>query len=200
MAKLRQLVLVRHGETDGDSSQRFHGSADVDLSAEGRAQMARVAAGLVRVPDLVVASPLRRSWRGATIAGKAAPVRLELDFREIDFGRWEGLTKAEIQARDPVLFEDWQRRTPGFEFPGGELRDAFRERVQRGLDLLLAADARDALLVLHKGVIRTIVETLTGEALPLDEPALGEQLVLTRNPDGTWYRGQHSSNPPGLAA
>jgi broad specificity phosphatase PhoE len=200
MAKLRQLVLVRHGETDGESSQRFHGSADVDLSAEGRAQMARVAAGLVRVPDLVVASPLRRSWRGAAIAGKGASVRLEDLFREIDFGRWEGLTKAEIQARDPVLFEDWQRRTPGFEFPGGELRDAFRERVQRGLDRLLAANARDALLVLHKGVIRTIAETLTGEALPLDEPALGEQLVLTRNPDGTWYRGQHSSNPPGLAA
>jgi len=200
MAKLRQLVLVRHGETDGESSQRFHGSADVDLSAEGRAQMARVAAGLVRVPDLVVASPLRRSWRAAAIAGKGAPVRLELDFREIDFGRWEGLTKAEIQARDPVLFEDWQRRTPAFEFPGGELRGGFRERVQRGLDRLLAADARDALLVLHKGVIRTIVETLTGEALPPDEPALGEQLVLTRNPDGTWYRGQHSSNPPGLAA
>ena len=21
---------------------------------------------------------------------------------------------------------------------------------------------------------------------------------FTRNPDGTWYRGQHSSNPPGL--
>jgi broad specificity phosphatase PhoE len=200
MAKLRQLVLVRHGETDGESSQRFHGSADIDLSAEGRAQMARVAAGLVRVPDLVVASPLRRSWRAAAIAGKGAPVRLELDFREIDFGRWEGLTKAEIQARDPVLFEDWQRRTPGFEFPGGELRGAFLERVQRGLDRLLGANARDALVVIHKGVIRTVVETLTGEALPPDEPALGDQLVLTRNPDGTWYRGQHSSNPPGLAA
>lgn len=200
MAKLRQLVLVRHGETDGESSQRFHGSADVDLSADGRAQMARVAAGLVRVPDLVVGSPLRRSWRAAAIAGKGAPVRLEGDFCEIDFGRWEGLTKAEIQARDPVLFEDWQRRTPGFEFPGGELRGVFRERVQRGLDRLLGADARDALVVVHKGVIRTVVETLTGEALPPDEPALGEKLVLTRNPDGTWYRGQHSSNPPCLAA
>jgi broad specificity phosphatase PhoE len=200
MAKLRQLVLVRHGETDGESSRRFHGSADVDLSAEGRTQMQRVAAGLVRVPDLVVASPLRRSWRAAAIAGKGAHVRLERDFREIDFGRWEGLTKEEIQARDPVLFEDWQRRAPGFEYPGGELREAFRERVRRGLDGVLRADARDALLVLHKGVIRTIVETLTQGTLPPDEPVLGGQLVLTRNPDGSWYRGRHSSDPPGLAA
>ena len=200
MAKLRRLVLLRHGETDGESSVRFHGSSDVDLSAEGRAQMQRAAALLGRLPDLVAASPLRRSWRSAVIAGEGARVRLEPDFREIDFGRWEGLTKDEIRARDPVLFEDWQKRAPGFEYPGGELRGAFRERVQRGLERLLGENARDALLVLHKGVIRTLVETLSGELLPPDEPALGACIVLTRNPDGTWYRGQHSSNPPGLAA
>jgi broad specificity phosphatase PhoE len=196
--KLRQLVLVRHGETDGQSSLRFHGSADVDLSAEGRAQMQRVAAELVRVPDVVVASPLKRSWRAATIAGKGAPVRLEADFREIDFGRWEGLTKGEIQARDPVLYEDWQRHAPGFEYPGGELRGAFRGRVQRGLERLLGEPARDGLLVLHKGVIRTVVETLSGVVLPPDEPEVGGKVVLTRNPDGTWFRGVHSSNPPAL--
>ena len=122
------------------------------------------------------------------------------DFREIAFGRWEGLTKEEIRASDPILYEDWQARKPGFEYPGGELRDAFRERVQAGLDGLLAADARDALLVLHKGVIRTIVETLTRETLPPDEPGLGEIVVVTRQPDGTWLRGQRSSNPPGLEA
>jgi broad specificity phosphatase PhoE len=198
MAQLRRLVLVRHGETDGESSVRFHGSSDVDLSAEGRAQMRRVAASLGTAPDLVVASPLRRSWRGAAIAGKDARIRLEPDFREIGFGRWEGLTKQEIQARDPVLFEDWQKRTPGFEYPGGELRADFRGRVQRGAERLLAANARDALLVLHKGVIRTLVELLSGETLPPDDPGLGERVVLTRNPDGTWYRGQHSSNPPAL--
>jgi broad specificity phosphatase PhoE len=200
MAKLRRLVLVRHGETDGESSVRFHGNTDVDLDAEGRAQMRRVGAGLGSVPDLVVASPLRRSWRAALLAGRGARVRLEADFKEIDFGRWEGLTREEIAARDPILFEDWQKRAPGFEFPGGEPRAAFRERVQRGLDRLLGADARDALLVVHKGVIRAIVEALARETLPPDEPALGATVVLTRRPDGTWFRGQHSSDPPGLAA
>ena len=200
MAKLRRLVLVRHGETDGESGQRFHGSGDVALCAEGRAQMRRVASCLSHPTDLVVASPLRRSWTSAVIAGGGAEVRLESCFREIHFGRWEGLTKEEIRASDPILYEDWQARKPGFEYPGGELRDAFRERVQAGLDRLLAADARDALLVLHKGVIRTIVETLTRETLPPDEPALGQIVVVTRQPDGTWLRGQRSSNPPGLEA
>lgn len=198
MGKLRQLVLIRHGETDGQSSSRFHGSGDVDLSDLGRVQMRRIAATLACPPQLVVASPLRRSWRAAAIASRGAGVVLEPDFREIHFGRWEGLTKEEIRAHDPVLFEDWEKRSPGFEFPGGEPRAAFRERVQRGLDLLLAADAHDALLVLHKGVIRAIVEALTREALAPELPAIGEMLVVTKNADGTWFRGRRSSNPPGL--
>jgi broad specificity phosphatase PhoE len=198
MARLRRLVLLRHGETIGESSVRFHGSGDVELSPEGRAEMRRAAATIVPVPDLVVASPLRRSWRSASIAGTGRSVLLVPEFREIHFGRWEGLTKAEISARDPILFADWEKRTPGFEYPGGEAREDFKARVNRGLDRLLASDARDALVVVHKGVIRTIVESLTSTALPSEQPALGEILVVTRNPDATWFLGQHSSNPPGL--
>lgn len=198
MPTLRRLVLLRHGETDGQSSIRFHGATDVDLSPEGRAHMRRFAQGLATPPDLVVASPLRRSWKAAALVARGALVRLEADFREIDFGRFEGLTKEEIQAREPVLYADWQERRPGFEFPGGEPRAEFRARVERGLERLLAAPVRDALVVAHKGVIRAIVETLTGDAAAQDEPGLCEAIVLTRLPDGRWLRGQRSSNPPGL--
>ena len=90
MSQLRRLVLVRHGETVGDSSVRFHGSNDVELSAEGRVLMHEVARALRgEVFDLVLASPLRRSWEAASIIVGGAPVRLEHDFREIHFGRWE---------------------------------------------------------------------------------------------------------------
>jgi broad specificity phosphatase PhoE len=187
MSRLRRIVLVRHGETDGESSVRFHGSTDVDLSAEGREQVARAGRALrgQRV-DLVVASPLRRSWRAAWIAGGGAPVRLESDFREVDFGRWEGLTREEIQARDPILYREWQAGGGGFDYPGGESRQEFRARVGRGLARLLAADVDCALAVLHKGVIRVIVEHLTGKALPLGDPQLGGIVMLTRSPGGRW--------------
>jgi broad specificity phosphatase PhoE len=189
MSRLRRIVLVRHGETDGESSVRFHGSSDVDLSAEGREQVARAGRALRGQPiDLVVASPLRRSWRAAWIAGGGAPVRLESDFREVDFGRWEGLTKEEIQTRDPILYQKWQSGGGGFDYPGGESRQEFRARVSRGLARLLAADVDCALLVLHKGVIRVIVEELTGKGLPLGDPQLGGIVMLTRAPDGRWLR------------
>jgi len=189
MSRLRRILLVRHGETDGESSVRFHGSTDVDLSAEGVQQVERAGRQVRLQPiELVVASPLRRSWRAAWIVGGGAPVRLESDFREVDFGRWEGLTKEEIQLRDPILYERWQSGVDGFGYPGGESREEFRARVSRGLERLMDAEVHCALLVLHKGVIRLIVEQLTGEALPVGDPPLGGIVTLTRDAQGGWFR------------
>ena len=68
---VRRLVLVRHGETEGESSVRFHGSGDVALSNLGRRQMQGVARVLRDEPvDHWVASSLRRSWEGAAIASR----------------------------------------------------------------------------------------------------------------------------------
>jgi broad specificity phosphatase PhoE len=198
---LRQILLVRHGETDGESSIRYFGSTDVGLSAEGRAQMARAGAGLAtRRVELWLASNLRRSWAAAGIVSRGALVRLDPDLREIHFGEWEGLTREEIQARDPVRFQDWQAGAEGFEYPGGEARGAFQARIARALERLLASGASCAAGVLHKGVIRELARQLTGQALPKDEPALGALVTLTRVAGGSWILGQRSSDPVGLGA
>ncbi len=197
---IRRLILIRHGETDGQSSVRFYGSTDVDLSESGRAQMRRVAAALRHQNvDLWVASPLRRAWRGALIANGGGRLTLEADFREIHFGRWEGMTQEEIQASDPVRYEDWQKGVEGFEYPNGESREAFRARVASGVARLLSAGGSTAACVLHKGVVREIVKQLTGEALERPRPALGEIVEVTRTATGQWILGRRSSDPAGLA-
>jgi broad specificity phosphatase PhoE len=199
MSKLRRIVLVRHGETVGNSRVRFHGSGDVALSDEGRAQMRETAFQLRdEFFDLVTASPQQRSWEGAWIVSGGAPVRLEADFREVHFGRWEGLTKQEIEASDPVLFADWQSRSEGFEYPSGELRADFRARVERGLSALMDSGASNVLLVVHKGVIRVIAEKLLGKPLADGTPDLGGVVGLSCNADGSWFLGRRSSNPPAL--
>ncbi|MCZ6783106.1 MAG: histidine phosphatase family protein [Proteobacteria bacterium] len=196
---LQTLILVRHGETDHQSSVRFYGATDVPLSAEGREQMRDAARSLpVDRVDRVVASPLQRSWAAAATVAPGAAVHLESGFREIDFGRWEGLTAEEIEAAEPALYRDWQSRLEGFEFPEGERRAAFRERVLAGLDRLLESEARSCLVVAHKGVIRTIVEKLCGEAPEQPHPELGEVIQVTRGADGAWFRGPRSSDPVAL--
>jgi broad specificity phosphatase PhoE len=201
MSQLRRLVLIRHGETVGESSVRFHGSNDVELSDAGRAMMRDAARGLHgEVFDLVLASPLRRSWEAASIVVGGGPVRLEHDFREIDFGRWEGMTRQEIEACDPVLFEDWQAKPASFDFPGGERRADFRARVLRGLERLEQGGATRALVVVHKGTIRTIADRLLGTPLPEGEPPLGGTVVLARGPEGGWARGRCGGTRAGLEA
>jgi len=200
MSLLRRIVMVRHGETEGRSSVRFHGSADVRLCDEGRMQLRRSAREMrTEVFDLVVASPLQRSWEGAAIVSGGASIRLESDFREINFGRWEGLTAEEIEASDPALYQDWQSDAASFDYPGGEPRAEFRERVKRGLDSLMASGAVSVLLVCHKGVIRTIGERLVGHPLS-DGPELGGIVSLSRGADDAWFEGRRGSNPPGLDA
>ena len=194
---VRRLLLVRHGETEGESSVRFHGSSDVALSERGRAQMRGVAASLHGQQTLWVASTLRRSWSAAALICGGAPLRLEAELCEIHFGSWEGLTREEIQARDPHLYEEWQSGAEGFEFPGGEVRADFQTRVAAATNRLLEADAQCIAAVLHKGVIREIAMQLTGEPLANGAPGLAALVTLTRIGD-TWFQGQRSSNPTNL--
>jgi broad specificity phosphatase PhoE len=199
MSRLRRVVMIRHGETVGESSVRFHGRSDPALSDAGREHVREAGSALRQECfDAVVASPLRRSWESARLLAGRAPIHLERELREVYFGRWEGLTAEEIEASDPVLYEDWRNRAPGFEFPGGEAREDFVSRVQRAFARVQAMDASCVLLVLHKGPIRVIAEQLLGEPLAPALPELGGVVALSLTPGGKWVEGRRSSNPPGL--
>jgi broad specificity phosphatase PhoE len=199
MNPLRRIVLLRHGETVGNSRERFHGSGDVALSDEGRAQVRAAGRRLAtEVFEVVAASPLRRAWQSAVLLSAGAPVLLVPEFREIDFGRWEGLTAAEIEAQDPVLYRAWREGAADFEFPGGERRAAFRERVGKGLATIANTGAENAIVAAHRGVIRAIGNHLLGVPLAAP-PELGEIVSFTRDGE-RWFLGRRSSNPPALGA
>ncbi len=166
-----RLTLVRHGETVGESSIRYHGRTDVRLSALGRTQMEQVHLALAAQRFAAVySSTLSRSSEAARIicAGNSeAPMVTPLSgFDEVDFGEWEGLTAAEICSLSPALYAEWQMQGGNFVYPGGESGVAFQARVARTLRQVLADTPRGELLfVLHKGVIRCIVTELLGPAL-----------------------------------
>jgi broad specificity phosphatase PhoE len=187
-----RLIIVRHGETVGESSIRYHGRSDVALSELGREQMRRTRAAiesLIQPANFsrVFSSPLIRAFEGARIvAGEATAVTTITEFVEVHFGLFEGLTADEIRDRYPDEFARWNvdRLAADYTYPEGESRAAFAERVERGLEKMLAAWtplSDDALLVAHRGVIRAVVRKLTGEA-PFVE--LGSIQIVRY--DGTW--------------
>lgn len=179
----------------GQSSIRYYGATDVPLSDLGRAQ-AREARN--RIPgetfETVWTSSLRRAWESAQIIAPGHSVRIESDFREIHFGRWEGLTRDEIEATDPALFADWQAKKPGFEFPEGETRAHFRRRIERGLGHLRASQTASVLVVVHKGVVRTLLELVTDQTLEAEMPPLGGVIHAARDAAGVWSTGRLGSD------
>lgn len=166
----RELVLIRHGETVGGSSVRLYGASDIGLSEVGREQMRRAGAALNGAKfDAVLCSPLSRSAEGARLAANGtgpAPVAIE-EFREINFGRWEGWTFEEAATRDPANYAIYKKGGLDFRFPGGEVRMGFRERISKAARRVFADPPGRTLAVLHKGVIKVILATLAG--IPIEE-------------------------------
>ena len=193
-----RLVLVRHGETVGNSSIRYFGRTDVALSELGRRQMHAAREWLAARDGArgfapVFSSPLARAAEGARIiAGEDARALVIDEFVEVDFGLFEGLTVEEIAERYPEEFRRWKadRLAPGFVYPQGESRADFAKRVTDGTALMLAlwqdaraggATASAALLVAHRGVIRQIVRHLTGVLEPRID--LGSIHILEQETD-----------------
>lgn len=188
------LVLVRHGETTGQSSIRYYGRTDVALSDLGRAQMAAVGRALRHIGFArVFTTPLRRAAEGARIiCGDGGPAAIVLEeFVEVDFGRFEGLTAEEIAVRMPQEYAAWRqdRLEDGYRYPGGESRTAFNARVAAGVERMLALWREEsgvdgpALLVAHRGVIRAATKLLAGVE-PLIE--LGSIHIL-QLANGSWH-------------
>jgi broad specificity phosphatase PhoE len=101
---------VRHCATPLTAEDRFAGTTDVPLSAEGRRQAGSLAERL-RGEDLaaIYASPLHRTLETAGIL--AAPHGMEPvaepALREIDYGRWEGLTRSEVETAFQDEYAIW---------------------------------------------------------------------------------------------
>lgn len=188
----RRLWLVRHGETTGQSSIRFHGSNDVPLSEQGRAQIRALTSLLRDVPfTRVVHSPLQRAAESARILieGLGLPMALlcsEHRLREISFGACEGMTETEIAAAFPQFWGDYKAGRVD-TFPDGEPRSAFVLRVQAAVRELAATPGGDVLVVSHRGTVRQALRALL--AIPPGQPdAFGVELgsVSTVRHEGGW--------------
>jgi broad specificity phosphatase PhoE len=155
-----KIALIRHGRTEWNAQHRVQGRIETHLSAEGRAEMERLRPPPEFVHVRAYCSPQTRARETAALLGLADPI-LDERLREQNWGSWEGLTKADMIARDG---EDcFVRAGFGMDFrpPGGE---ATRELAARVKDFLFDAahSSGDAVAVAHMGVLRTAFALATG--------------------------------------
>ena len=171
--------MLRHGITEGNKNRWFYGELDIPLLPEGIEQLARqkeqgfypeppactrfYTTGLIRTEETLV-----------TLFGERE-FGVISDLQEMKFGKFEGTTFDEV--KDEEAFTSWTHDESGdVEFPGGESRNQFAERVRRGIETLLEnhreleesmmarepEDREDVLTVLicHGGVIAGMMNEL----------------------------------------
>jgi len=158
---MSRLLLVRHGETLLQSSARYWGQTDVELSALGLKQSERLRDLLTthRI-DTIYSSDLRRALVTAQIiASKHRTESISYpELREINFGKLEGLTFTEISQRYPEITQSWVERRPKLKYPGGESLSEFIQRTSSFASRLTTpAPEQTILIVAHSGSLRLII-------------------------------------------
>jgi broad specificity phosphatase PhoE len=161
-----RLYLARHGATQLTAEGRFSGSVGVELSEEGRWQAAQLGDRL-RDERITAAycSPLSRSADTAAIIGDACGLRpVHRDgLREISHGHWEGLTRAEVEARFGHEYAVWEEDPFTFAPSGGESGVAVLARALPAIrEIVMSHVGERVLVVSHKATIRLVLSSLLG--------------------------------------
>ncbi|MBN2569240.1 MAG: histidine phosphatase family protein [Deltaproteobacteria bacterium] len=139
----------------------YNGHNDVELSDLGVRQMEGVGERLRHEPvNVVYCSDLIRSRKGAEIIGRdhnLVPI-VDINFREMNFGLWEGLTFTEISEQFPDELKLWNKASINYAPPEGENVSDLRERVVPALRQIVTRHHGQAItLVAHGGVNRVIL-------------------------------------------
>jgi probable phosphoglycerate mutase len=160
------IYLLRHGDTEWSPVRRLAGRVDLALTAVGEATARAAGARLASVKfDRVWTSPLSRTRRTAELAGFDAAV-VDPRLIEMDFGRFEGKTVAEIRVDHP----GWTYLADGC--PGGETAADLARRLEPVLAELRGL-AGNTLIVGHSVVLRVLTALYVG--LP---PERGRNFML----------------------
>lgn len=161
-----RVYLVRHGATQLTAEDRFSGSVGVDLSDEGRRQVRRLAERLADDHiSAVYCSPLSRTVETASLLAK--PHGLERrhrdGLREISHGRWEGLTRREVEEHFPDEYASWEADPFTFAPQDGESGLAVLARALPVIrEIVVAHEGQNVLVVSHKATLRLLLSSLLG--------------------------------------
>ena len=180
---MQEIYLLRHGETVWNRQRRMQGHLNSPLTSRGVDQARAYGRTLREVLDdpagfELWSSPLGRAWQTAVLVAEEigrdpGEIGREDRLREMTWGAWDGMTAAEIEARDPEL---WQARIDDrFNVPppgGGETQADIIHRAARWLDGV-PKTAR-MIVVAHGAFNRALLCAYLGEPrermLELEEP------------------------------
>lgn len=163
------IYLIRHGKPElADEQRRFIGQVDLQLCAEGCRQAQVLGEKLQsRKIDAVFCSDLKRSVE--TARPIAATHNLESivlpQLREINLGKWDGVTFSEIARIYPKEFRQRGNDIAYFRPPGGESFSDCNTRSLAAFQEIRRTHYKNMVIVGHAGVNRLLLCHILGVPL-----------------------------------
>ena len=176
------VLLIRHGQSQGNAEGRFGGHSDTRLSPRGLSQALRTAQALTSEPlSAIYCSDLARAIETASPLAKLAGLQLQTTdaLRERSVGVMEGLTFEEAAAQHPEQYAALLRRDFEHVLLGGESYRQTLDRASRKLDEAIEKYKGGRIAIFtHTGTICILALHIMGA---LDAPELKPVWIASRN-------------------
>lgn len=157
---MKNLLIVRHGETDFNKEDRYAGSTDIDLNERGIQQAYDIAKESEKFKiDLIITSPLKRCRSMAEIIKNNVqkPLLITDAFQERSLGVFEGLTREEAKSRHPDLWAKNITRIFNDAPTGGETIQDVEQRVFSGLEKIKLMEGYHNFLIVTHAFVGKII-------------------------------------------
>jgi len=164
------IILVRHGECEGNIKGMFRGRTDFPLNERGLIQARDLALELKNFPiKYIYTSPLSRARQTAEAISQECgiEVKVEEQFNNIELGNWEGRFKKEIAELYPKEWELWVNNPEKLRMKGMETLYDVQMRTKACLDSLVSQHSGETLaIVTHRAVLKPLIAGCLNIASP----------------------------------
>ncbi len=187
-----RVLLIRHGQSQGNAERRFGGHSPTPLSELGLRQAEATARALAAEGvTAIYSSDLRRAVETAEPLARLTGLEINrtVAFRERHVGRMKGLTFEEAAGQYPEEYAALLRRDFEHVLAGGESYRQMLDRASRELDRAILEHAGGTVAVFsHTGTICILALHLMGA---LDAPNLRPIWISSANCGITRFHLQH---------
>lgn len=151
---MKQIIFLRHAETNLNKEGRFCGRINIGITEEGRNQAEKMRRTLNQYSfNAIYCSPLERTKETLEAIFPNQKFIEDEGFSEIYLGDWEGLKKETVNQELRKAFQKG-KYTP----PNGEKHEVVEARVKKAIDRIFATypDSSLILVCTSNGIMRTI--------------------------------------------
>ena len=164
----RYIYLLRHGETEYGKEKIYLGHTDCELSKEGFEQakyLGEIFSTNGIIIDSIFSSDLKRCKNTIKLAFPERDVIYFPELREINMGKWDGLTFNEVKNKYAEDYKNRIKNIARFKPPNGESFSECQKRASSTLNYIINSTKGNIAICSHAGFIRTLLCSLLNKDL-----------------------------------